>query len=243
MGVYEINVPDVYSIMQANALYAYCGNNPISFIDLTGKWQEGDENLPDWAQDAIIEYTYNYNMSRSDEGREYFHQKAEMVRDFVENNYVSREEWNADDEKNDQWVEDPDKDVIVIHHTANNDTVQEIEQEHIEKFDGIGYHFVIGKDGTVYEGRTFDKKGSHVANANTGKIGIALIGDYYDGKWWEVWEWGSDDLPDSQKESLYVLVEILKDGQEIYEIGGHRDYKNGTVCPGNKLYDVVEDLK
>ena len=36
MGVYEINVPNVYSIMQANALYAYCGNNPIFFHDLTG---------------------------------------------------------------------------------------------------------------------------------------------------------------------------------------------------------------
>ena len=36
MGVYEINVPDVYSIMQANALYAYCGNNPIIFIDPSG---------------------------------------------------------------------------------------------------------------------------------------------------------------------------------------------------------------
>ena len=36
MGVYEINVPNVYSIMQANALYAYCGNNPINFKDLTG---------------------------------------------------------------------------------------------------------------------------------------------------------------------------------------------------------------
>ena len=36
MGVYEINVPNVYSIMQANALYAYCGNNPTIFIDTLG---------------------------------------------------------------------------------------------------------------------------------------------------------------------------------------------------------------
>ena len=36
MGVYEINVPNVYSIMQANALYAYCGNSPIIFIDPSG---------------------------------------------------------------------------------------------------------------------------------------------------------------------------------------------------------------
>ena len=36
MGVYEINVPNVYSIMQANALYAYCGNSPVVFVDLSG---------------------------------------------------------------------------------------------------------------------------------------------------------------------------------------------------------------
>ena len=49
MGVYEINVPNVYSIMQANALYAYSGNNPIMFVDpfgttvtLTGITSEDD---------------------------------------------------------------------------------------------------------------------------------------------------------------------------------------------------------
>ena len=38
MGVYEINVPNVYSIMQANALYAYCGNNPVIYYDPNGKF-------------------------------------------------------------------------------------------------------------------------------------------------------------------------------------------------------------
>ena len=37
IGLYEINVPNVLSIMQANALYAYCGNMPITLIDLTGE--------------------------------------------------------------------------------------------------------------------------------------------------------------------------------------------------------------
>ena len=34
--MYEINVPNVYSIMQANALYAYCGNSPVMFDDRAG---------------------------------------------------------------------------------------------------------------------------------------------------------------------------------------------------------------
>ena len=36
IGLYEINVPNVLSIMQANALYAYCGNNPVKFKDING---------------------------------------------------------------------------------------------------------------------------------------------------------------------------------------------------------------
>ena len=36
MGLYEINVPNVFSIMQANTLYAYCGNCPVIFVDSSG---------------------------------------------------------------------------------------------------------------------------------------------------------------------------------------------------------------
>ena len=36
IGLYEINVPSVLSIMQANALYVYCGNNPTTYSDYTG---------------------------------------------------------------------------------------------------------------------------------------------------------------------------------------------------------------
>ena len=36
IGLYEINTPNVISIMQANVLYAYCGNNPVYFRDNTG---------------------------------------------------------------------------------------------------------------------------------------------------------------------------------------------------------------
>ncbi len=36
MELYEINVPNVNSIMQANTLYAYCGNNPVIWIDPFG---------------------------------------------------------------------------------------------------------------------------------------------------------------------------------------------------------------
>lgn len=36
IGVYEINVPNIRSIMQATVLYVYCSNDPIDFFDCFG---------------------------------------------------------------------------------------------------------------------------------------------------------------------------------------------------------------
>mgnify|MGYP004507654901 CR=1 FL=1 len=36
IGLYEINVPSVLSVMQANALYVYCGNAPVKYADASG---------------------------------------------------------------------------------------------------------------------------------------------------------------------------------------------------------------
>ena len=37
IGLYEINVPTAASIMQANNIYVYCGNNPLIYIDENGE--------------------------------------------------------------------------------------------------------------------------------------------------------------------------------------------------------------
>ena len=36
IGLYEINVPTAWSIIQANALYVYCGNSPMLYFDPFG---------------------------------------------------------------------------------------------------------------------------------------------------------------------------------------------------------------
>lgn len=42
----------------------------------------------------------------------------------------------------------------------------------------IGYNFVIGEDGNVYEGRGWDYVGAHAPGYNTQSIGICVIGDF-----------------------------------------------------------------
>lgn len=42
----------------------------------------------------------------------------------------------------------------------------------------IGYNFLIGEDGNVYEGRGWDVKGAHSRPYNGKSIGICVIGDF-----------------------------------------------------------------
>lgn len=43
-------------------------------------------------------------------------------------------------------------------------------------FADIGYNFMIGGDGNIYEGRGWHKQGAHTSGYNRGSIGIAYIG-------------------------------------------------------------------
>jgi len=42
----------------------------------------------------------------------------------------------------------------------------------------IGYNFLVGEDGNVYEGRGWNNMGAHVRGHNRNSIGIAIIGNF-----------------------------------------------------------------
>ena len=48
----------------------------------------------------------------------------------------------------------------------------------VEGWDDIGYSFLIGGDGLIYEGRGWNKKGAHTYCYNQLSYGIAFIGNY-----------------------------------------------------------------
>ncbi len=134
---------------------------------------------------------------------------------------------------------------MAIHHTETptNDSIspearlRQIQSYHMDVrgWCDIGYHYLISRDGRVWEGRPGQLLGAHAgAGNNTGNIGIALIGSY-------------DDTPitEAQLQSVAGLVRALAGDYGITidrtTIKGHREYKS-TSCPGDALFAQLDEI-
>ena len=165
---------------------------------------------------------------------------------------------------------------IFVHHTAgaNYDqhpraTMRAIYWYHVARqgWCDIGYNFVIGPDGTIFEGRwargyrpweTHDSEstggnvvaGAHVANYNSGSLGISLMGNY-----------SQVDIAPAARESLVRLLawetdrhDLDPQGRHTYRnpdsgstrklhyISGHRD-AGDTECPGRNVYSELPSIR
>jgi len=130
-------------------------------------------------------------------------------------------------------------DMIVIHHTGNDIdddlSAVDIHASHQSKgWAGIGYHFVIRKDGTVEIGRPLDYVGAHAYGFNGHTIGIHLSGNF--------------EIGEPTKEQIESLAKLLADLTEMYSlentsqyIVGHRDLM-ATACPGENLYAMLPEI-
>lgn len=129
---------------------------------------------------------------------------------------------------------------IVIHHAGmridKDMTVPDIHDLHINSnhWAGIGYHFVVHKDGIIDAGRPLNSMGAHALKNNEFTVGICLAGNY--------------DLGNPPQEQLYSAVQLVAAICDKYNfeptdntIFGHRDL-NLTSCPGNSLYKLLPNI-
>lgn len=120
---------------------------------------------------------------------------------------------------------------IVLHHSASgfHTTWQNIQDWHLKNgWAGIGYHYVIQADGSIYRGRPEDKAGAHAYQdakheANSDGIGICLVGNFM--------------LTQPATPQLDSLVELVRDIWTRYPdipVVGHREVM-ATSCPGDRF--------
>lgn len=125
---------------------------------------------------------------------------------------------------------------IILHCTATPDgkdfTVEQIHKCHLQrKFSGIGYHYVIYRDGSIHQGRPENCGGAHTLNHNSISVGISYVGGVCeDGKT------PKDTRTNEQKEAMYILVKHLmgKYNLSLGNVHGHYEYAN-KACPSFKI--------
>lgn len=136
---------------------------------------------------------------------------------------------------------------ITVHHegwepftaTGFDETAARIERVrvgHRNAKDGgyadIGYHFVIDREGRVWEARSLRYQGAHVKYHNEGNIGIMCLGNF--------------EVQSPTKKQLAALTGQVKAMQDRYNVPvsrvkTHQEWKDAqTLCPGRSMQNWVD---
>ena len=116
-------------------------------------------------------------------------------------------------------------DEVILHHAeASSATVWDINQWHLDNgWVGIGYHYYIRKDGSIYRGRPEWAVGAHATSHNDRSIGICCEGAYM-----------TETMPAAQLASLKALLRDIMGRYGKMALKRHRDV-NSTSCPGDRF--------
>ncbi len=133
----------------------------------------------------------------------------------------------------------PKTDMIVIHHVGIPDgdtSAAFIHKAHLANgWAGIGYHYVIRKDGSIERGRPLATVGAHAEGQNYHTVGINVTGNFE-----------KETPTQNQLASLEKLLVFLCQTYDIRPsaatIVGHRDV-NSTDCPGKNLYKLLPEIR
>lgn len=99
----------------------------------------------------------------------------------------------------------------------------EFRQRQEPRLESIGYHFVIGTNGALWNGRHIDEVGAHARGYNTRSIGICLI--------------GLDKFTPEQWVTLKANVRAQLKRFPGAVVIGHNEINDHKTCPG---FDVEQ---
>lgn len=141
--------------------------------------------------------------------------------------------------------------MIILHRTAN-DSVSSTLNSFKSKRNGTYYgtHFLVGKDGTIYQTANLDKYTNHSAGNNRKSIGIEVVGKSLDkdgnyslGRKGEnpvvAWE----PLTEVQANSVACLVKALLHNYNLskLDLKVHEDLNPKTEGEGRTVYNAIID--
>lgn len=127
-------------------------------------------------------------------------------------------------------------DKIIVHCSASQDSLdigaKEINEWHKQRgWSGIGYHYVIRRDGTIEVGRPVHKMGAHCKGQNRASIGVCWVG-----------------IDNPTPEQFLSMDALLADLVRIYDVNidnvlGHREATvTSKTCPNIDMDAIRAEL-
>jgi len=176
---------------------------------------------------------------------------------------ITREQWQAQPFRgNTVNLAAPDYEYLTWHHAAGFSAETEAEgkaqmramqdlHQNIRGWSDIGYQFGIDRGGRLYQGRPFRDnstslsqvpvlaRGAHVGGANTGNVGVVLMGCYHPPE-------GSHCQQEVTPAAFATYITLFSFLSERYGVAptlirGHRDFSS-TACPGDNVYAMIPEL-
>ena len=165
---------------------------------------------------------------------------------------ISRDEWNANPPKY-NYTYHPYFNKLTLHHAAGwqawtmeegKKQVKAIQEFHQDGrgWSDIGYHFLVDLSGNIYQGRPEIVIGAHVGGANTGNIGVCILGCYHPPETgWPCY----DTMTKETENALTYLYAWIADTYAIAPqvLLGHRDYFGTTACPGDNVWPLLPGMR
>ena len=120
-------------------------------------------------------------------------------------------------------------DRIILHHAAGNGSVESVHNYHKSLgWSGIGYHYYVRKDGSIYRGRPEEMVGGHTSGYNYCPIGVCAEGNFE-----------TESMSDAQREAIRALVLDIRTRYPDTQTIRHKDVA-ATACPGkNYPFDYI----
>ncbi len=128
---------------------------------------------------------------------------------------------------------------IAIHHSLTmTGSAEAFANYHVNhnKWPGIGYHFVIEKDGDIIYCNSITKKSYHVGKSNRFALGICLVGDFR-------YQKPTDEQIKSLNKLLVALMEDLE--VEPSDVLGHNEFAGYAwkPCPVINMHTLRSNLR
>lgn len=166
--------------------------------------------------------------------------KTDLIIPSLGNKFVDYREYIPGDSYNWSWIRPLSQvNYLAIHQSSTTDTQtpEDIANFHINNngWGGIGYHFLISKDGKVFYVGDISTARANVANINEQILGICLIGNFIEDRSPTI-----EQLDSTHKLCDYFINNYseLSNVNSWDKVRGHKELPGqSTNCPGDNWED------